>query len=219
MASFRKRNGLWQVQVRSIHAGATSKTFHRKSDAERWATQQEALMQTAQWARNKPSDYSLKEMMERFIRRHGDKVRSFGNNKDWLLWDGHRWQRGGDTMVFPMARETISSITEEAKKASNDNEADALRRWSKTSQSLAKVQATLSLVSKSEKVVVKPSDFDQAPMQLNCLNGIVDLRSGSLVTRDSSNFVSKLTNVSFDINAQCTRRIFVRASDNLFHHL
>ena len=44
MASFRKRNGLWQEQVRSIHAGATSKSFHRKSDAERWATQQEALM-------------------------------------------------------------------------------------------------------------------------------------------------------------------------------
>ena len=67
MASFRKRNGLWQVQVRSIHAGATSKSFHRKSDAERWATQQEALMQTGQWAREKPSDYSLKEMMERYL--------------------------------------------------------------------------------------------------------------------------------------------------------
>ena len=67
MASFRKRNGLWQVQVRSIHAGASSKSFHRKSDAERWATQQEALMQTGQWAKNKPSDYSLKEMMERYL--------------------------------------------------------------------------------------------------------------------------------------------------------
>ena len=67
MASFRKRNGLWQVQVRSIHAGATSKSFHRKSDAERWATQQEALMQTGQWAKNEPSDYSLKEMMKRYL--------------------------------------------------------------------------------------------------------------------------------------------------------
>ena len=47
MASFRKRNGLWQVQVRSIHAGAISKSFHRKSDAERWATQQEALINQA----------------------------------------------------------------------------------------------------------------------------------------------------------------------------
>ena len=41
MASFRKRNDLLQVQVRSLHAGATSKSFHRKSDAERWARDQE----------------------------------------------------------------------------------------------------------------------------------------------------------------------------------
>jgi len=67
MASFRKRNGLWQVQIRRIHAGSTSKSFHRKSDAERWAIQQEALMQTGQWSRSKPSDYSLKEMMERYL--------------------------------------------------------------------------------------------------------------------------------------------------------
>ena len=106
-------------------------------------------------------------------------------------------------MVFPLAMDTISSIAEEAKNASNDNEAEALRRWSKTSQSQAKVQSMLSLVSKSEEVVVKPSNFDQSPMQLNCLNGIVDLKSGSLVSRDSSNLVSKLTNVSLDINAQC----------------
>lgn len=67
MASFHKRNGLWQIQVRNIHTGATSKSFHRKSDAERWATQQEALMQTGQWTKNKPSDHSLKEMMERYL--------------------------------------------------------------------------------------------------------------------------------------------------------
>ena len=51
MASIRKRNGLWQVQVRSRHAGSTSKSFHRKTDAERWAIAQEALMQSGQLAR------------------------------------------------------------------------------------------------------------------------------------------------------------------------
>ena len=67
MASFRKRNGLWQVQVRSIHAGATSKSFHRKSDAERWATQQEALMQNGLWEKNKSNDYTIKDMLERYL--------------------------------------------------------------------------------------------------------------------------------------------------------
>ena len=49
MASIRKRNDLWQVQVRCRHAGSASKSFHRKTDAERWATAQEALMQSGQW--------------------------------------------------------------------------------------------------------------------------------------------------------------------------
>jgi len=50
MASIRKRGKSWQVQVRSRKTGAIGKSFHRKADAERWAIEQEALMQTGQFA-------------------------------------------------------------------------------------------------------------------------------------------------------------------------
>jgi hypothetical protein len=53
MASIRKRSELCQVQVRCRHAGSASKSFHRKTDAEGWATAQEALMQSGQWEDNK----------------------------------------------------------------------------------------------------------------------------------------------------------------------
>ncbi|MCH1424300.1 MAG: site-specific integrase [Burkholderiales bacterium] len=53
MASIRKRNGLWQAQVRSRKIGSTSKSFHKKSDALAWAKIQEAMMQTGEW---KPKD-------------------------------------------------------------------------------------------------------------------------------------------------------------------
>ncbi|MDA8542740.1 site-specific integrase [Rhodobacteraceae bacterium] len=53
MASIRKRNGLWQAQVRSRKLGSTSKSFHKKTDAVAWAKVQEALMQTEKW---KPKD-------------------------------------------------------------------------------------------------------------------------------------------------------------------
>ena len=53
MASIRKRNGLWQAQVRSRKLGSTSKSFHKKSDAVAWAKVQEAMMQTGEW---KPKD-------------------------------------------------------------------------------------------------------------------------------------------------------------------
>ena len=84
MASLRKRNGLWQAQVRSVHAGATSKSFHRKSDAEKWAIQQEALMQTGQWARNKPSDNTIKEMVERYLAEAPPTKRGIAIRKTYL---------------------------------------------------------------------------------------------------------------------------------------
>ena len=49
MASIRKRNGLWQAQVRSRKFGSTSKSFHKKADAIAWAKVQEVMMQNGEW--------------------------------------------------------------------------------------------------------------------------------------------------------------------------
>ena len=46
MPSIRKRNGLWQAQVRKRNTGSISKSFHRKSDATKWALQQEITLQS-----------------------------------------------------------------------------------------------------------------------------------------------------------------------------
>ena len=67
MASIRKRNDLWQVQVRCRHAGSASKSFHRKTDAERWATAQEALMQSGQWKDKKTNRHTIGDMMLRYL--------------------------------------------------------------------------------------------------------------------------------------------------------
>ena len=45
MASFRKRYGMWQAQVRSKHVGSISKSFHKKSKAHKWAKEKEILIQ------------------------------------------------------------------------------------------------------------------------------------------------------------------------------
>jgi integrase len=47
MATFRKRNKKWQVQVRRIGLPALSKTFTNKQDAEVWAKRQEVLAEQA----------------------------------------------------------------------------------------------------------------------------------------------------------------------------
>ena len=69
MASIRKRNSLWQAQVRSRKLGATSKSFHKKTDAIAWAKVQEAMMQTGEW---KPKDkrYStIGDLIQNYLKK------------------------------------------------------------------------------------------------------------------------------------------------------
>ena len=66
MASFRKRNGLWQAQVRNKYVGSISKSFHIKSEAQKWAKEQEVLMQSGQWLRVKEQLFTLHTLITKY---------------------------------------------------------------------------------------------------------------------------------------------------------
>ena len=69
MASIRKRGKSWQVQVRSRKTGAIGKSFHCKADAERWAIEQESLMQTGQFAQMQTQDLNLADLMQAYAEK------------------------------------------------------------------------------------------------------------------------------------------------------
>ncbi len=67
MASIRKRNRLWQAQVRSRKIGSISKSFHKRADAVAWAKTQEALMQTGQWQPRDQQNSTIEDMMKTYL--------------------------------------------------------------------------------------------------------------------------------------------------------
>jgi integrase len=69
MASIRKKNNRWQVQVRSRTYGSISKTFHKKADAEKWGIMQEALMQSGQWEKPSVCGLTIGDMIEEYAKR------------------------------------------------------------------------------------------------------------------------------------------------------
>ena len=77
MASFRKRNNLWQAQVRSKHVGSISKSFHKKSEAQKWAKEQEVLMQSGQWSRVNESSFTLDDLMTKYKHEITPKKRGY----------------------------------------------------------------------------------------------------------------------------------------------
>ena len=66
MATFRKRNNLWRVQMRSRKYGSVSQSFHRKADAQKWALKREALMQSGQWSKTKEPQCLLSDLITKY---------------------------------------------------------------------------------------------------------------------------------------------------------
>ena len=77
MASFRKRGNLWQAQVRSKHVGSISKSFHKKSEAQKWAKEQEVLMQSGQWSRVNESSFTLLDLITKYKNEIKPKKRGY----------------------------------------------------------------------------------------------------------------------------------------------
>jgi putative DNA primase/helicase len=59
----------------------------------------------------------------------------------------------------------------------------------------------IALAQSEPGIPVSPSDFDQHPDLLNCLNGTVSLRSGRIKLHDPADLLTQLIPISFDEDA------------------
>ncbi len=48
------------------HVGSISKSFHIKSEAQKWAKEQEVLMQSGQWSRGNESSFTLHDLITKY---------------------------------------------------------------------------------------------------------------------------------------------------------
>ena len=141
--------------------------------------------------------------MERFVDQHQGYLRSLGTIKTWLVWDGTRWKPSDYAEVFKFALETVQSIKTEVEQATGLTDAQNLQKWSVTSESKPKTMAMLDMAAKHPSLVAKASSFDKQKMKLNCLNGIVDLKTGQLNERTSDDLHTKVIGTNFNPQAKC----------------
>ena len=67
MASIQKQNNRWQVLVCRRIYGSISKSFHRKSDTQWWAIEQEALMQSGKWSRTIERGSRISDLLSKYL--------------------------------------------------------------------------------------------------------------------------------------------------------
>lgn len=95
----------------------------------------------------------------------------------WLEWDGHRWERNTTEAIYEEARRYVLDLCEHMLRTATgtDDLRQALRYRSK-----ARIEAVVVLARRLPGIAATADEFDQHPDLLNCPNGVVDLRTGTL---------------------------------------
>jgi P4 family phage/plasmid primase-like protien len=142
---------------------------------------------------------------ERLVAGHKDDFRYLSDKQVWLSWDGRRWNRDASDEIHRAAKATVRSMYAQAAAIENETERKDFVRWARLSDSRKARENMVALARYEPEMSAKSEDFDQDIMLLNCLNGTIDLRTGTLRQHDRSDRLTQIIPVKFDSAAKCPR--------------
>ncbi len=136
---------------------------------------------------------------ERMAMQHQGRALHCGALGGWLVFNGALWRTDeGDKAVMALAKETIRSIYAAASTVADDVVRIKVAAWARRSESASSIRNMLKLAESEPAFVAHAADFDVDRMALNCPNGTVDLRTGTLRPHDPADLITKVTGVAYE---------------------
>jgi putative DNA primase/helicase len=117
----------------------------------------------------------------------------------WHRWDGRRWLLDHGEAVHEEFRQWIIGLGERLWQQSVDG--DTMRQVAKYRDS-GKINAAVTIARRLEFIAATPDEFDRHPHLLNALNGVIDLRTGTLFSHDPTLRLTKLAGAEYHPDAQ-----------------
>jgi P4 family phage/plasmid primase-like protien len=142
---------------------------------------------------------------ERLVAGHKDDFRYLSDKQVWLSWDGRRWNRDASDAIHRAAKATVRAMYAQAAEIENETERKDFVRWARLSDSRKSRENMVALARYEPEMSAKSDDFDQDAMLLNCLNGTMDLRTGTSRPHDRADKLTQIIPVKFDPAAKCPR--------------
>lgn len=131
----------------------------------------------------------------RLKRMHGDDLRYCIAKRKWYGWDGTRWCEDQNGTADRCAKHVADSVWQAAL-AFDDQDA---KRYAVKISSARGIEATLRLAQ--SELPVLPGELDRDPWALNCANGTIDLRTGTLRPHRREDNITMLCPTLFDPDA------------------
>jgi putative DNA primase/helicase len=139
---------------------------------------------------------------ERLAALHNTTLRYCVPWRAWLTWDDARWARDATGEVMRLAKQTVRAFHQQAFRIADETQRTAALKWAIRSESAPALLNMVRLAQAHSPLPVVPADLDSDPWLLNCLNGTLDLRTGTLRPHDRADLITKLAPVAYDATAE-----------------
>jgi hypothetical protein len=152
-----------------------------------------------------------------------DELKYIHERKCWIVWSSDRWQIDtGNALAHQRMLEVSiyhQDKSKELMKQADDSafsadQAKSLRkaglgslRWSLQCRNKNRLDAMLALAQRDPRFLLKSSQLDSNPWLIGVINGVVDIRTGTLKPDGKADYVLKRCPVRFDPNAVASKWI------------
>ena len=130
---------------------------------------------------------------KRLVDATRDKLRYVPEWKQWLVWNGQRWEHTDVHAVKRLAHAVIVDMYREAVGTAAVN--TELAKWALKSEATSRIEGMIA--EAQPYLIAKPSEFDASPWLFNVANGVVDLRTAKLTDHDPALMLTKIVDVAF----------------------
>ncbi|MCM2675595.1 phage/plasmid primase, P4 family [Alkalicoccobacillus plakortidis] len=136
---------------------------------------------------------------ERIVHYHSHKLK-YCNELGWLIWDGKVWREDNKMEIESIAAQTLRKLFKESSDADKDRKKE-IYDWAERCE--RRSVRLNSIADARPMVAVAKGELDNHNYLFNCDNGIVDLKTGTLLPHEKDYLFTKISKVAYDKNADC----------------
>lgn len=112
----------------------------------------------------------------------------------WFRWDGRRWQQDHNEAAYETCRRWVLALGQQMFRS--DIDTDKVRKVA-TYRAKARIDAVVTLARRIHGIVASPDEFDQHPELLCVRNGVVDLRTGTVMAHDPALRLTRIADIDY----------------------
>ncbi len=140
----------------------------------------------------------------RFLDRYGKDMRFLTESRNWVYWDGRRWATDRGGYSWTRAVDTVErAFTDCMPWTSGDSKKlTRVENYVQSAKTTSHIKGVVEGSSLMPGVPVTETAFDLDPDMINCVNGMVDLRTGKVFPHSRDAMMSKLVQHRYEPGAQ-----------------